>query len=108
MNKIAQEIADRILVSGVSRGGAEEVRIQINDAILPGTEIRIYKEGEQIRVEIITTSEESLNFLSSIRANLQDEFKDRVSNSVNVEIKKSESGNGNGRSRQQRDIYENN
>lgn len=109
ISKVAQEIADRILVSDVSRGGGEEVRISLKDSVMPGTEIRILKEGDSIRVEILTASNESHRLLSDNRGSLQDALRERVSDSVSVEVKFGESGareERNGRSRQQRDLYE--
>lgn len=109
ISKVAREIADRILVSDVSRGGGEEVRISLKDSVMPGTEIRILKEGESIRVEILTTSNDSHRLLSEHRGSLQDALKERVGDSVSVEVKFNESGGReerDGRSRQQRDLYE--
>jgi type III secretion system needle length determinant len=108
ISKVAQEIADRILVSDISRGGGEEVRISLKDSVMPGTEIRIVKEGESIRVEILTTSNESHRLLSDHRGALQEALKERVSDSVSVEVKfhESEEEHRDGRSRQQRNLYE--
>jgi type III secretion system needle length determinant len=108
LTEAAREIADRILVTGKSGGGKEEVRIFLKDRILAGTEVRISREGGGIRLEIHTASADSHAFLSGRTDDLALALKDRVGENVTVDLRYSGSGReeGDGRSRQRRSAYD--
>ena len=105
---VAREIADTILVSDTSAGGREEVRITLKDSVLPRTEVRIYKDGGEIHVEMVTTSANSHDLMSGRKGELIQVLKERVGENVSVDVKFSQSGqdHGDGRSRQQRSVYD--
>lgn len=51
------EMADRVLVTDPLHGQTQEVRIQLAESVMPGTEVRVWREeGGQLRVDFDTTS----------------------------------------------------
>lgn len=108
ISDVATQIADRILVSDPSLDGKQEVRIQLKESVLPGTEVRISKEGGSIRVELTTVNADSYRFLAEQQTGLQDHLKTRLGENVQVQVTTAETQGDtqDGRSRQQRDLYE--
>lgn len=108
LSAMAREIADWVLVSGRFGEGKEEVRIFLKDRVLAGTEVRISREGGDIRLEIRTDSADSHGFLSGRTDDLARTLKDRVGENVTIDLRFSGSGReeGDGRSRQRRNLYE--
>ncbi|HPC03590.1 MAG TPA: type III secretion HpaP family protein [Syntrophales bacterium] len=104
----AREIADWVLVSGRFGEGKEEVRIFLKERVLAGTEVRISREGGDIRLEIRTDSADSRAFLAGRTDDLARTLKDRVGENVTIDLRFSGSGReeGNGRSRQRRNLYD--
>jgi type III secretion system needle length determinant len=107
ISDVATQIADRILVSDASLDGKQEVRIQLKESVLPGTEVRISKEGGAIRVELATVNADSYRFLAEQQTGLQDHLKSRLGENVQVQVTTAETRGDtqDGRSRQQRDLY---
>lgn len=108
LSAAAREIADWILVSGRFGEGKEEVRIFLKERVLAGTEVRISREGGDIRLEIRTDSADSRAFLAGRTDDLARTLKDRVGENVTIDLRFSGSGReeGNGRSRQRRNLYD--
>lgn len=51
------EMADRVLVTDPLHGQTQEVRIQLAESVMPGTEVRVWREeGGQLRVDFDTAS----------------------------------------------------
>ncbi len=106
---VARQIADRVLVSDPAlTGGAQEVRIMIKDSVLPGTEVRITRQGGELRVALTTVSPDSYALLNEHRNALQDRLTSRLTDyQVRVEVSYNDrNGDQQGRSRQQRNLYE--
>jgi hypothetical protein len=57
---LASEIAERILVSGADKAdGTVEVRINLKDSILPDTEIILRRDGDMLKITLLTTNASS-------------------------------------------------
>lgn len=57
VSALMTEMADRVLVTDPLHGQTQEVRIQFAESIMPGTEVRVWREeGGQLRVDFDTTS----------------------------------------------------
>ncbi len=107
---MAVDIAQRILVSDSELGSGREVRIQLKDSILPGTEIRIARDAYGVHVELNSVDDGSLAFLQDNRDGLLRHLQNRMEEPVSVEVRMDSPGGdrdeSQGRSRQQRDLYE--
>ena len=66
-----QKLADQIQVSAKDAINGAEVRITLKDSVLPGTEIRIQRQGGELTVVMNTSSAEAGNFLAQHEASLQ-------------------------------------
>ncbi|MCG8453486.1 MAG: hypothetical protein MI717_09945, partial [Spirochaetales bacterium] len=95
-------MVDRILVSADKAD--KEVRIQLKDSILPGTEIRMTRDDAGLKLQLVTTHQSSMNFLTEHRDNLQQTLAQKLSTDVQVDLNYQEGGDG--RSRERRDMYE--
>ena len=99
-----QKLADQIQVSAKDAVNGAEVRISLKDSVLPGTEIRIQRQGGELTVTMNTSSAEAGNFLAQHEANLQKMLAERFSNDkvqVNINMSGGDNQDTNGRSRNQ-------
>lgn len=109
LNKLAGEVASRILVSDPAYSGNMEVRIQLKDSILPGTEVQITQVGDQVQIKIVTESNRSYDVLSTNSELLKSQLEQLLDGrnvSVEVSMQSGADTNPDGRSRQQRDLAE--
>ncbi len=110
--EISASVAERVLVSDPGAGShqQQEVRITLKDDVLPGTEVRVWREGGQVRVEFVTSSDSSASFLSREQASLQTTLHERLAVTdiaVNVTRAGGAEGESNdGRSRQRRNLFD--
>lgn len=99
-----QKLADQIQVSAKDAVNGAEVRISLKDSVLPGTEIRIQRQGGELTVTMNTSSAEAGNFLAQHEANLQKMLAERFSNDkvqVNINMSGGDNQDTDGRSRNQ-------
>ncbi len=109
LSEIAREVAESILVSDASLNKNQEVRIQLKESVLPGTEIHISWEGEQIRIELVSTSPDSFRQLENMQNDLGHYLQQKLEDKVEIHVQfndTSSGGDNEGRSRQQRNLYE--
>ncbi len=105
--ELADQVADRILVSMPRGGNDGEVRITLKESVLEGSDVRIFREDGQLRVVFVAQTEAAERFLATNRAALQQTLGDRLPEErPQVEVSTPEgrgaSGEDNeGRSRQQ-------
>jgi type III secretion system needle length determinant len=104
------QIADRILVTDPAAGQNAQVHIKISDAVLPGTELQLWRgEGGQLNVNFATTSPQSAQILSDASQLLAQRLNERLSLSmpvvVSVQTGDSEMPQD-GRSRQYQSVYD--
>ncbi len=98
------KLADQIQVSAKDAVNGAEVRISLKDSVLPGTEIRIQRQGGELTVTMNTSSAEAGNFLAQHEANLQKMLAERFSNDkvqVNINMSGGDNQDTDGRSRNQ-------
>ncbi|MDR2735545.1 MAG: hypothetical protein LBB20_01740 [Puniceicoccales bacterium] len=105
--KISSEIVSRILVSHAALDAKQEVRVRLSNAILPGTEILISKDGTKLSVQFNTTVSESAFFLMGRQGELRQHLMDNLKEISHVEIKLKDDSqarwtSGDGRSKNQR------
>jgi len=104
-----REVVSRILVSDPQYSNKEEVRIVLQDSFLEGTEIRVAREGDGVKITIVTDSSESYEFLSQQQEPMGNELKDKLDRNVQVSVELTESGReqqNEGRSRQRRSVLD--
>ena len=105
--ELAEQIADRILVSMPDSGAPGEVRISLKQSILDGSDVRIFHEEGELKVVFVAETESAQRFLASNREHLQQALGERLQDQrVRVEVELPNRGGASrednrGRSRQQ-------
>lgn len=98
-----EKIVDRIQV--LAAGDVKTVNIKLNNSILADTEIRFHRESGVIKIEFMTSSADSFNFLSkgeqALMASMNKKFDDNVSVSIQLQQSDNSDQSGDGRSRNQ-------
>ena len=85
--ELAEQIADRILVSRPDSGSSGEVRISLKQSILDGSEVRISREGGELEVVFVARTESARRLLVDIREQFQQKLGERLQDQrVHVEI----------------------
>ncbi len=82
---LARAVADRILVSDVAKG-TQEVHIQLKDAVLPGTEIRLREQAGQLQVNFVTDQQSSLDFLMQQQGGLNAHLEQSLARHIVVNV----------------------
>ncbi len=82
---LARQVADRILVSDAVNAN-REVRIQVKEAILPGTEIRLSERAGHLQVNLITDQKSSLDFLLQQQGELNARLEQYLARDVVVHV----------------------
>lgn len=107
------QLAERILSAASTANGPAEVRISLKDTVLPDTEIRIQRTGDQLAVLFVTGSDASEQSLAPHLRDLQTTLSQRFAGDVRVGLERPDMGGnaqgnaqGDGRSRQQRNLFE--
>ena len=80
LNELAQNLTSRIVVGETN--GTAEVRIQLNDAVLPGTEVRISERDGKLVAEFVISNADSSNFLNQ----RQDDLAARLSKVLQKDV----------------------
>jgi hypothetical protein len=89
--RVATEIAERIIVSRNVLDARGEVRITFRQDILPGTEVLVSRNGNQLNVNFVSTVDTSLSFLNTNQAQLREYLGQRLpSNEINITIRTAE------------------
>ena len=106
-SELAEQVADRILVSMPDSSAPGEVRISLKQSILDGSDVRIFREGGELRVVFVAETESAQRLLVNIRDQFQQTLGERLQDQrVHVEVEASARGGASqednrGRSRQQ-------
>ena len=106
ISSVAQQIATRVLVSppGVNN---PEVRIQLKESVLQGSDVRIFREGGALKVVFVAPNQEAANFIANNREAMTVTLNNRLPGEqidISIETQQSERDrgeHGEGRSRQQ-------
>lgn len=110
ISELAQQLAQRILVSDTAHGDPAEVRIQLKSAVLDGAEVSIRQEQGQILVSFHVNSDQAKQALSPQLGHLQQLLNERLQPSVRVELHSQTDASqeqNDGRSRNRRDLWDN-
>ena len=105
--ELAEQVADRILVSMPDSSAPGEVRISLKQSILDGSDVRIFHEGGELRVVFVAETESAQRLLVNIREQFQQTLGERLQDQrVHVEVEAPARGGASredsrGRSRQQ-------
>ena len=91
--ELADEVADRILVSMPDSNAPGEVRISLKQSILDGSEVRISHEGGDLEVVFVAKTESAERLLVDIREQFQQKLGERLQDQrVHVEVEASNRG----------------
>ena len=105
--ELAEQVADRILVSMPDSGTPGEVRISLKQSILDGSDVRIFHEGGELKVVFVAETASARHLLVNVREQFQQTLGERLPDQrVHVEVEAPARGeasreDGRGRSRQQ-------
>ena len=106
INSVAQQIATRVLVSPPGASNPE-VRIQLKESVLQGSDVRIFRENGALKVVFVAPNQEAANFIANNREAMTATLNDRLPGEqvdISIETRQSErerGEHGEGRSRQQ-------
>ena len=76
--ELADQVADRILVSMPDSSTPGEVRISLKQSILDGSEVRIFHEGGELKVVFIAETESAQRLLFNNKERLQQTLEERL------------------------------
>jgi hypothetical protein len=104
------EVVERILASRPAADGTAEVRLKIDPALLPDTEIRLINSPDRgLLVDFKTDSLDSQRFLLPNLPELRNRLEGRTDGRVTVQLTENSATGGSpgdGRSRNRRTVYE--
>jgi type III secretion system needle length determinant len=102
------ELVESIIASQPAADGSAEVRIRLDRAWLPDTEIRLIRTPDAgLEVEFATDSPEAQRFLQPNLSELRGRLSERMEGRIAVRMSESSSGaDSDGRSRNRRNLYE--
>lgn len=109
IEQLADRLAERILVSDRTHTTDSEVRIQLRESVLPGTEITLRHDQGQLVVTFNVAQADTAGLLAPQTDDLQRALTNKLNESVRIEVNVSsqDSGGqgspGDGRSRNRRD-----
>ncbi len=108
ISEAARQIADRILVSSPSGSSDGEVRIQLKQTVLEGSDVRIFREHGELKIVIVAQNEFVQRFVSENQAHMLRELGGRLTDErIQLAVeqpqrgRESEQQGNEGRSRQQ-------
>ncbi|MEZ0297944.1 MAG: type III secretion HpaP family protein [Candidatus Methylacidiphilales bacterium] len=78
IEKLGSEVVERLLVTDPAHQSRQEVRLKIRDSVLKDTEVRVYRDGDEVHVEFVTPSEESAQTLSQNASDLETTLRERL------------------------------
>lgn len=105
--ELADQVADRILVSMPDSSTPGEVRISLKQSILDGSEVRIFHEGGELKVVFVAETESAQRLLFNNKERMQQTLEERLQDQkVQIDVEASERDGASredrhGRSRQQ-------
>ena len=107
INEIVRQIADRVLVSSPASETSPEVRIQLKDSLMQGSDVRIFRDGGELKIVFVAHSQDAQNYIAQNKGQIEQALGNRLPDeTVNVSIEtqadaRSSDGQNDGRSRQQ-------
>ena len=104
--ELAEQVADRILVSVPKPGSGGEVRISLKESVLDGSDVRVFRESGELKIVFHPRTEAAGQFLADNGTVLQQALGERLQDErVRVEVEPPDPGgtgqqDNEGRSRQ--------
>lgn len=104
--ELAEQVADRILVSVPEPGSSGEVRISLKESVLDGSDVRVFRERGELTIVFLPRTEAAGQFLADNGTVLQQTLGERLQDErVRVEVEPPDPGgtgqqDNEGRSRQ--------
>ncbi|MDE0062054.1 MAG: hypothetical protein OXU72_04605 [Gammaproteobacteria bacterium] len=84
---IAEQVADRILVAAPEPGTSGEVRISLRESVLDGSDVRIFREGGELRIVFLPSTEAAGQLLTDNGTVFQQALGERLQDErVRVEV----------------------
>ena len=84
---IAEQVADRILVAAPEPGTSGEVRISLGESVLDGSDVRIFREGGELRIVFLPSTEAAGQLLTDNGTVFQQALGERLQDErVRVEV----------------------
>ena len=84
---IAEQVADRILVAAPEPGTSGEVRISLGESVLDGSDVRIFREGGELRIVFLPSTEAAGQLLTDNGRVFQQALGERLQDErVRVEV----------------------
>lgn len=113
LDRIAEQLAQRVLVSERSTSGASEVRIQLRESVLQGTEIRLTRQQGELKIQFHVPNADLARQLGGQTDGIQQMLSARLNEPVRIDIaiaspsSRADTGQpGDGHSRNRQDPYE--
>ena len=103
------ELVERILVSQPASGGAQEVRLKLDQAWLPDTEVRLVRADAGLTIEFASDNVDAQRFLLPNLSTLRERLLASLDGAVTIRMSESTEADGDtrdGRSRNRRNLYE--
>lgn len=88
ISNIAQQIADRVLVTSPDSNANQEVRIQLNSSFLDGSDVRIFRDNGELKVVFVANTKDAENFISQNKGHIEQALSERLKDErihVNIE-----------------------
>ena len=104
--EIAERVADRILVAAPEPGTSGEVRISLKESVLDGSDVRIFRDGGELKIVFLARTEAAGQVLTDNGTVIREALGERLQDErVRVEVELpgrggSERQDNEGRSRQ--------
>jgi len=86
MGELARRLADQILVTAPATFQSREVRIQLKDSVLHGTEILLHKKQGGVEIQFLASDPEVLKMLNAHLDDLQQALGTRLGDRLPVSI----------------------
>ena len=106
--QVGELVAERIFVTNPELSQKQEVLIVLKQDVLPGTQIKLSREGDVLNIAFQARGEETANFISQNASQLRDLLQARLGETVNIAVKseKEQQEENEGRSRNRRSVME--
>jgi type III secretion system needle length determinant len=106
--QIGDLVAERILVTNPELNQKQEVLIILKQDVLPGTQIKLSREGDVLHIAFQVRSEDTSNFIHQNLGQLRDLLHTKLGETVNIAVKteQQQREENEGRSRDRRSVID--
>ncbi|PTY01188.1 hypothetical protein DB346_13715 [Verrucomicrobia bacterium LW23] len=86
IEKLGTQVVESMLVTDPAHAQRQEVRLKIRDSVLKDTEVRVFRDGNDVHVEFLTPSEDSAQTLHQNASDLEETLRERLG-AVGVQVR---------------------